>query len=105
MAQTKRRALKRYHIPSATRNLCDYYAKFYIKMTAGAVSSGWNQLERSVITGCTISMILFTLTFNILIKSAEVEYRGPIMKTGVHQLPIRDYIDDLTVTTTSVTGS
>ena len=40
----------------------------------------------------------------MLNKSAEVECRGPLMKTGVYQPPIRAYIDDLTVTTASVTG-
>ena len=63
-----------------------------------------HRLERGVITGCTISVILFTIVFNMLIKSTEVECRGPLMKTGVRQPPIRAYIDDLTVTTASVTG-
>ena len=97
-------ALKRYHIPSAARkSLCDYYAKFYIKTTAGAVSSGWHQLEWGLITGCTISVILFTIAFN-MIKSAKVAYRGPLMKTGVRQPPIMAYIDNLIVTIDSVTG-
>ena len=64
-----------------TNRLCDYYAKFYIKTTAGAVSSGRPRLERGIITGCTISVILFTIMFNMLIKSAKVECWGPLMKT------------------------
>ena len=41
----------------------------------------------------------------MIVKSAEIECRGPMMKTGVCQLPIRAYMDNLTVTTTSVMGS
>ena len=42
---------------------------------------------------------------NMLVKSAEVECRGPITKSGVKQPPIRAFMDDLTVTTMSVPGS
>ena len=41
----------------------------------------------------------------MIVKSAEIECRGPMMKMGVRQPPIRSYMDDLTVTTTSVMGS
>lgn len=41
---------------------------------------------------------------NMLVKSAEVECRGPLTKSGIRQLPIRAFMDDLTVTTTSVPG-
>ena len=41
----------------------------------------------------------------MIVKSAEIECRGPMMKTEVRQPPIRAYMDDLTVTTTSVMGS
>jgi len=42
---------------------------------------------------------------NMLLKSAEVQCRGPLTKYGVRQLPIRAFMDDLTLTTTSVPGS
>ena len=41
---------------------------------------------------------------NMLVKAAEVECRGPLSRPGVRQSPIRAYMDDLTVTTTSVMG-
>lgn len=49
------------------------------------INVGWHWLEKSIITGCTISMILFLLAMNMLVKSAEVEYRGPLTKSGVQQ--------------------
>ena len=57
-----------------------------------------------IITGCTMSAILFSLTMNMLVKATEVECRGPLFRSGVRQSPIRAYMDDLTVTTTSVMG-
>ncbi|KAL1270905.1 hypothetical protein QQF64_029921 [Cirrhinus molitorella] len=41
----------------------------------------------------------------MVVKSAEVECRGPLTKSGLRQPPIRAYMDDLTITTTSVPGS
>ena len=49
-----------------------------------------------------MSAVLFSLT--MLVKAAEVECRGPLSRSGVRQSPIRAYMDDLTVTTTSVMG-
>lgn len=42
---------------------------------------------------------------NMVVKAAEVECRGPLSKSGVQQPPIRAYMDDLTITTTSVPGT
>ena len=52
-----------------------------------------------------LSAALFSLAINMIVKSAEIVCRGPMMKTGVRQPSIRAYMDDLTVTTTSVMGS
>ena len=41
---------------------------------------------------------------NMLAKSAEVQCRGPLTKSGIRQPPIRAFMDDLTVTTPNVPG-
>lgn len=41
---------------------------------------------------------------NMVVKSAEVECRGPLTDPGMWQPPSRAFVDDLTVTTTSVLG-
>lgn len=98
-------ALDRHHVPGKIRDLIlDYYKSFKMRVTSGTVTSEWHRLEKGIITGCTISVILFALAMNMLVKSAEVECRGPITKSGVRQPPIRAFMDDLTVTTTSVPG-
>lgn len=55
-----------------------------------------------IITGCNISGTLFALAMNMLVKAAETECQGPLSRSGVWQPPIRAFMDDLTVTTTSV---
>ena len=42
---------------------------------------------------------------NMLIKAAEVECRGPPTRSGLRHPPIRAYMDDMTITTTSVNGA
>lgn len=49
-------------------------------------------------------MSLFALAMTMLMKSAEVECRGPLSRSGTRQPPVRAYMDDLTVTTTLVPG-
>lgn len=62
-------------------------------------------LGKGIITGCTISVILFALAINMVVKTTEVECRRPLSRSGARQPPTRGYIDKLTITTTSVPGS
>ena len=97
--------LERHHVPAAVRALIlDYYGDFSLRVSAGSTTSEWHRLEVGIITGCTISVILFALAMNMLVKSAEPECRGPKSRSGIRQPPIRAFMDDLTVTTESVPG-
>lgn len=98
-------ALHLHHVPSKIKDLIlDYYANFRLRVTSGAVTSGWHRLGKGIITGCTISVTLFALAMNMVVKAAEVECRGPLTRSGVRQPPIRAYMDDLTIRTSSVPG-
>lgn len=83
----------------------DYYNNFQTRVSSGPIKSEWHRLEKGIIMVCTISVALFTLAMNIVVKSAEVECRGPLTKSGVRQPPIRAYMDGLTATTSLVPGS
>ncbi|XP_059199347.1 uncharacterized protein LOC131979398 [Centropristis striata] len=99
-------ALERHHVPQKVKHLIlDYYSKFSLRVSSGEMTSDWHQLEVGIITGCTISVTLFALAMNMLVKAAEPECRGPLSKSGVRQPPIRAFMDDLTVTTTAVPGA
>lgn len=96
-------ALGRHHVPATVRDLIqDYYSDFKLRVLSGSTTSEWHRLEVGIITGCTISVILFALAMNMLVKSAELECRGPKSNTGTRQPPILAFMDDLTVTTESV---
>lgn len=98
-------ALTRHHVPVKFCNLImDYYNNFSARVSSGQVTSAWHRLEKGIITGCTISVSLFSLAMNMIVKSAEVECRGPKSRSGTRQPPIRAFMDDLTVMTTSVPG-
>lgn len=98
-------ALVRHHVPSNIKNLIMYYSdNFNLRITSEAVSSDQYWLKKGIITSCTILVTLFALALN-MVKSAEAECRGPKTKSGVWQPPIRTFMDDLTITTSSVLGS
>ncbi|KAL1248724.1 hypothetical protein QQF64_022042 [Cirrhinus molitorella] len=98
-----RTTLDRHHIPCKIKNLImDYYVNLRLRVASGSIISNWHQLEKGIITGCTIPVIRFALTMNVLVKAAEVECRGPL--SGTQQPPIRAFMDDLTVTTSLVPG-
>ena len=58
-------------------------------------------LEKGIVTGCTISPILFVMGMNLLITAAGKESTGPLMESGTRQPPIRGFMDDLTITTST----
>ena len=81
-------ALDLHHVPGKIRDLIlDYYKSCKLRVTSGTVTSEWHRLEKGIITGCTSSVILFALAMNMLVKSAEMECRDPLTKSGVHQTP------------------
>ncbi|XP_054626149.1 uncharacterized protein LOC129178189 [Dunckerocampus dactyliophorus] len=84
--------------------IADYYNNFRMRVSSGAITSSWHKVDIGIITGCTISLTLFSLAMNMLTKSAEPECRGPRTKSGQRQPPIRAFMDDLTVMTLSVPG-
>lgn len=66
--------LQRHHVPNNIRNLIlDFYNNFWNRFMSGSETSNWHWLEKGIISGCTISVTLFTLTMNMVAKSADVE--------------------------------
>lgn len=53
-------------------------------------------------TGCTISVILFVAAMNLMVKSVEKTKWGAVLSNGIQQVPIRAFMDDLTITARSV---
>ncbi|KAI4901999.1 hypothetical protein NFI96_003045 [Prochilodus magdalenae] len=88
--------LARHHIPHKIKDLVlNYYRNFRLGVMSGSITSSWHRLEKGIITGCTISDILFALAMNMLVKAAETECRGPLSKSGIRHLPMQTFMDDL----------
>lgn len=97
--------LTKHHAPSRDRDLiAAYYSNFRMRASYKAVTSDWHKIKIGIIKGCTISMVLFSLTVNMHAKSAKSEHRGPKIKSAQCQPPIRTFMDDNTVTTESCQG-
>lgn len=70
--------LEKYHVPQKVKHLIlDYYDRFSLRVSSGQMTSDRHHLEVGIITGCTISVTLFALAMNMLLKAAEPECRGP----------------------------
>src|SRR4029434_1513287 len=72
---------------------------FKLRFQTTQFTTQWQDLEKGIVTGCTISPILFIMGMNLLITAAVKESRGPIMESGIRQPPLRGFMDDLTITT------
>ena len=62
----------------------------------------WQRLEIGIITGCTLSVILFALTMSWLVESAKNVTRGPTTSSGQRQANSRLFMDDINGTTETV---
>ena len=95
--------LAKYHIPLRVRDMLKhYFNNFVMRFTVADYTTAWQRLEVGVVTGCTISVVLFSATMNLLVKSAEKMSRGPVMQSGISQPPTRAFMDDMTITAKSV---
>ena len=79
-------ALLKHHMSSNISDLIlYYYNNFNMRITSRSITSDWNWFDKGIITDCTISVIIFPLAMNMVVKSTEVDFRGPLTKTGVWQ--------------------
>ena len=93
-------ALERTHVPERMRQLVgSYYSDIKIRFTTKEYTTDWQQVEKGIITGCTISVILFAIAMTMLVMSVKGETKGPKTATGQQQRNSRLFMDDITTTT------
>ena len=96
-------ALKRAHLPAEVQELVsNYYDRVEIRFSTEKFITSWQRVERGIITGCTLSVILFALSMTMLLSSTKKETRGPITESGQIQENSRLYMDDVSTTTGTV---
>ena len=96
-------ALERTHLPPEVINLIgSYYSDVQIRFTTKNFTTNWQKVEKGIITGCTLSVILFALTMTMIVMSTKKETKGPVVKSGQQQENSRLYMDDITTSTRTV---
>ena len=98
-----KQALESAHIPIRTRELImNYYKDLKIRFTTNDFITEWQKVEKGIITGCTLSVILFSLTMSWLVESVKRETKGLKTSSGQRQVNSRLFMDDIQTTTETV---
>ena len=96
-------ALERCHVPATIRELIrSYYSDVQIRFTTEEFTTEWQRVEKGIITGCTLSVVLFALTMTMLVMSVKKETKGPQAATGQLQENTRLFMDDVTTTAETI---
>jgi hypothetical protein len=92
-------AMDHYHFPDKIKMLIrSFYSNVRLRFNTPDFTTDWIKVERGIVTGCTVSVILFVLGMNLILKAAEQETRGPKMTSGIWMPPTRRFMDDITIT-------
>ena len=104
--QLIQKALEYYQVPSGVVNfIMTHMDSLHMRFTVGNFTTMWQRLERGIMTGCTISVILFITAMNLPLEAAKLECRGPKTSDGTRHSACRAFMDDLTVMTSSMQGT
>ena len=96
-------ALKSAHVPDRMCKLVEsYYADVKIRFSTKDFTTDWQQVEKGIITGCTLSVILFALAMTMLVMSVKDETKGPKSASGQQQVNSRLFMDDIATTTNNL---
>jgi hypothetical protein len=98
-------ALEHYHIPEEVTGLISkHLGGLQMRFSSGDITSSWQRLEKGIMAGCTISVILFVAAINMLLGEATKECRGPESLDGIQHPSCRAFMDDVTVMTSHEIG-
>jgi hypothetical protein len=93
-------ALQHYHVDQHIQKIITSYLDgIRLRFTVGDQLTDWQKLEKGIVTGCTVSVVLFIMGMNLLINAAQRETRGPKTESGTYLPSSRGFMDDLTLTT------
>ena len=94
------RALDEAHIPKEVIQMVEsYYSEARIRFATRNFTTDWQKVEKGIITGCTLSVVLFSLAMTWIVMSVKHETKGPKLSSGNLQVNSRLLMDDITTTT------
>ena len=76
-------AISHYHIQAHVVNIINsYFRDIKLRFTFQGITTKWQDLERGIVTGCTISPILFVMWMNLIIKQLKEKPEDPGCSRG-----------------------
>ncbi|XP_052271949.1 uncharacterized protein LOC127872660 [Dreissena polymorpha] len=95
-------ALRHYHVDGHIQKIITSYLDgIKLQFTVGDQLTRWQRLEKEIVTGCIVSVVLFIMGMNLLINAAQRETRRQKTESGIYLPSSRGLMDDLTLTTTT----
>ena len=79
-----------------------YYAEVRIRFSTKEFTTEWQRVEKGIITGCTLSVILFVLAMTMLVEEAKRETKGPKTASGQQQTNTKLFMDDIATATNNL---
>ena len=96
-------ALQNTHVPERMQELVkSYYGEVKVRFSTTEFTTDWQRVEKGIITGCTLSVILFVLAMTMLVEEAKRETKGPKTSSGQQQTNTRLFMDDIATTTNNL---
>ena len=93
-------ALNHYHVPDHIQGVIKgYFESIQLRFTVDQQMTEWQRLKKGIVTGCTVSVLLFVMGMNLIVNAAKRETRGPKTASGAYLPSNRGFMDDLTITT------
>ena len=89
-------AMEFFWIPEEVRKMIMlYYDKFLMRFTTNDFTTDFQRLEVGIAAGCTISVVLFVLVMEMILKSTNVE-------VSVMNKKLKAFMDDITLLTENI---
>ena len=104
--QLIRKALDQYQVPSEVIELVmAHMGALQMRFTAGRVTTKWQRLDKGIMAGCTVSVVLFIAAMNLLLMAGEMQCRGLKADDGTRHPACRAFMDNVTVMTPCIQGT
>ena len=92
-----------FKVPEIVVNLVKaYFQDIRLCASIADFTTGWQRLEVGIMAGCTVSPLAFTMAMEVIIRASKWVVGGERLQNGMRLPPIRAYMDDMTLLTTTV---
>ena len=86
-------AMEHFWIPEDVQSILKYYYdNFLMRFSTGSFTTEWTRLEVGIAAGCSISVVLFILVMEMILKSTDTSEETTLIKNAK-----KAFMDDITV--------